>query len=392
MVAVDFTRAALATGAMYWSGPKSRINDAAPREYPTLTWLHRGQDPKAIVRKTGSFQIKEKILLTITPRWKYTDVNTPSTATITENGANTTFYWRLAQGNWARNIYVDEHNDVRVTSDGGAQQFEDYIMDRFQEVDTDANNFQEQSYWEVPNYVSMETSGQSGLPPYSILCGINEFTNGLPTSIFPGGAWSQFQGITTSEAGFHNYIPRREPYSNLTVNDPNNLINALDRQYEYLRFVPPPTKAEYYEAESKAGPPCVMFTDIKGKVRLKQLCRASNDKWEDPTDAYYGEPTFGGVPIVCPPQLETVAAFPTGAAGVLGTMQSTSNNNGGSRYFLVNSKYFKTLYDGDWYMRQVPGVDPQQPLNEIMYVYLGLQNHNLSRRRHGCVYPTANIA
>jgi hypothetical protein len=393
MVASEFLRAAIATGKHYFTGPKDRVNDAAPKEYPTLTWLHRGQDPKAMVKRVGAFQLTDKILLSITPRMKWTDVSTPSTATLTENGANHSFYWRLAQNNYVRDIYVDEHNQhVRVTEDGGAQQFEDYIMDRLQEVDTDTNNFQEASYWSVPNFIEQETSAQAGLPCYSIMAHINEFTNGMPTSIFPGGAWTQFQGITTSEPGFSHYIPQRRSYSNLTKDHPDNVISGLDYLFEYLRFVPPPTKAEYYEPESKAGPGCIIFTDIKGKMQLKQLARASHDKWENPTDAYWGDPTFGGVPIVCPPSLETVQAFPTGTAGALGAMQTTTAGVGGSRYFLVNAKYYSSVYDGDWYMRQVPGVDPQFPLREIMYVYTGWNNFNRSPRRHGCLYPSENIA
>lgn len=392
MVASEFTRAALVVGKNYFTGPKERINDAAPREYPTLTWLHRGQDPKALMKKTGAFEIKEKILLSITSRTRWTDTNTPASAQITENGANHSIFWRLMEQNYAYNVYVDEHTThASVSSDGGAQQFEDYIMERLQEVDTDANNFQENSYWSVPNYVTHETSGQAGLPCYSILDHINEHANGLPTSIFPGGAWSQFQGIATTEPGFSHYVPYQKSYKNLTVDDKDNLISALDYEFEYLKFVPPPTKAEYYEPESKAGPGCVVFTDVQGKVQLKQLCRASQDRWENPTDAYWGDPTFGGVPIACPPALETVAAFPTGTANVLGTMQQTEGNKGGSRYFLVNAKYYKSIYDADWYMRQRPGVDPTYPLNEVMFVYTGWNNFNLSPRRHGCVYPANNI-
>lgn len=393
MVASDFTRAALVVGQHWFTGPKERVNDAAPREYPTLTWLHRGQDPKAMVKRVGSFQIIDKILLSHSPRTTWTDITTPVTANMQENGTTHTFYWRLQRTSYAWDIYVDEHtSNVRVTADGGAQQFEDYIMERLQEVDLDMNNFQENGYWAEPSYAEMETGGQAGLPAYSILCSVNEFTNGLPTSIFVGGAWSQRQGIASSATGFSNYVPYQRSYKNLTVNDKDNLISALDYQFEYLKFVPPPTKAEYYEPESGAKPPCVIFTDVVGKVQLKQLSRASQDRWQDPTDAYFGEPTYGGVPIVCPPALETVTAFPTGAAGVKGTMQTTTNNKGGSRYFLINAQYFKSVYDGDWYMRQIPGSDPQYPTREAIHVYMGYNNFNRSPRRHGCIYPANNIA
>lgn len=393
MVASDFTRAAIATGAHYFSGPKERINDAAPREYPTLTWLHRGQDPKAMMKKVGAFQITDKILLSINPRTTWTDVSTPVTATIQENGTTHSFYWRLMRTSYAYDVYVDEHNsNVRVTADGGSQQFEDYIMDRLQEVDTDMNNFQEASYWAAPNFVTMETDGQAGLPAYSILCHVNEFTNGLPTSIFTGGAWTQFQNIASTATGFSHYVPYQRSYANLTVNSPTNVISALDYAFEELRFVPPPTKAEYYEPDSNAKPPCVMFTDVTGKVQLKQLARASQDRWENETDGYWGEPTFGGTPVVSVPTLATVLAFPTGTAGAVGTMQTTTNNKGGSRYFLINASYLKSVYDADWYMRQIPGNDPQYPTREAVHVYTGFNNFNLSPRRHACIYPSQNIS
>ena len=392
MVASDYTRAAIATGKLYFTGPKERVNDAAPREYPTLTWLHRGQDPKAMMKRVGAFQVTDKILLGISSRTGWTDVSTPTTAGIQENGDLHSFYWRLMKTSYAYDTYVDEHNSqAHVTSDGGAQQFEDYIMERLQEVDTDMNNFQEASYWALPHYIDMETSGQAGLPAYSIMCHINEYANGLPTSIFAGGAWSQFQTIASSNANFANYKPRQTTYANLTANASNNLISAFDYQFEYLKFIPPPTKAEYYEPESNAKPPCVIFTDVVGKVQLKQLCRASQDRWENPTDAYFGDPTYGGVPVVCPPALETVAAFPTGTAGALGTMQTQTAGVGGSRYFLVNSRYYKSVYDSAWYMRQFPGDDPQYPTRKAVHVYTGFNNFNLSPRRHGCIYPSQNI-
>lgn len=396
MVGVGFDKFLLRTGQHWFSGPGKRINDAAPREYPTLTWAHRGQDPKMVVRKAGGTSLIDQTLLTITPRMAWTDISDPGTASIEEGGGvNHSFHWRLAKTSSGYDEWIEDHNShAVVTSGGGAQKFKDGREARLQVVATDTNNFQEQSYWKVNNYTQAETGGTAGYPAYSILDHINEYANGLPTSIYPGGAWSQFQGITTAEPGFSNYVPYQKSYANLTVNDRTNLINAFDHLYENLHFVPPPTKQEYYEAESggpKLKAACVIFTDITGKVQLKQLCRASNDRWENETDAYFGAPTFGGCPIACPPSLETVQAFPTGTAGALGTMQTTTAGVGGSRYFLVNFNYYKTVYDADWHMRPFPGIDPQRPTRKLQWWYLGFNNFNISPRRHGCIFPSQNI-
>lgn len=394
MVGVGHAALIRSTGEHWFTGPEKRINDAAMREYVTLSWAHKGQDPNVIVQKAGGTDIIDQIMLSITPQAAWTDINTIDVGAMTETGINHKVDWRIAKRPLVVDDWVISHNrSANVTSGGGAQQFKNLAKQAFQELETDFDNLQENAYWAPPNYVQMETGGTSGLLPMSILAGINEHPNGLPSSIHAGGAWTQFQTVPSTAAGFSNYVPYQKSYSNLTVNDPDNLINALDYAFENLRIVPPPTKQEYFEPESGAGPPFVWFTDIKGKVRLKALCRASNDKWEDPTDAYFGAPTFGGSPFLCPVPLETVVAFPTGAANILGTMQATAGNKGGSRYFGVNFKYFKTIYDADWFMKMLDtGREDGRATRQTMWYYLGLNNFNLSRKRHACIYPSQNIA
>lgn len=394
MVGVGFDKLLLSTGEHWFTGPEKRINDAARREYATLAWAHRGQDPSVTVQKAGGTDIIDQVMLSITPQAVWTDINSIDTGAITETGVNHKVDWRLCKRPLVIDDWVESHNrSASVSSSGGAQKFKDYARQKFQELETDFDNLQEDAYWAVPDYAKMETGGTSGLVPQSIFSHINEFSNGLPSSIFPGGAWSQFQTIPSTQTGFSNYVPYQKSYSNLTVNDPDNVINALDYAAANLKIVPPPTKQEYFEKESGAMPPFVWFTDIKGKIRLKQLCRASNDRWEDENDAYFGEPRFAGAVLVTPTPLETVAAFPTGSAGVLGTMQTTTAGVGGSRYFGVNFRYYKTIYDADWFMRVLDtGREDGRATRRTMWYYLGMQNFNLSPRRHACIYPSQNIA
>jgi hypothetical protein len=394
MTNAGFAGLILSTGEHWFTGPEKRINDATMREYVTLAWAHRGQDPNVIVQKAGGTDIIDQTMLSITPQAIWTDNNSIDVGAITETGINHKVDWRLAKRPLVVDDYAESHNrSAMAGSGGGAQKFKNYAKQKFQELETDMDNLQENAYWAPPNYVQMETGGTSGLLPMSILASINEHSNGLPSSIHAGGVWSQIQTIASTATGFSNYVPYQKSYSNLTVNDPDNVINALDFAAENLKISPPPTKQEYFEAGSDAEPPFVWFTDIKGKVRLKQIARASNDRWEDPTDANFGAPTFAGSPIVCPVPLETVIAFPTGAANVLGTMQATAGNKGGSRYFGVNFKYYKTIYDADWYMRMIDvGREQGRATRHTMWYYLGMQNFNLSRRRHACIYPANNIA
>lgn len=396
MVGVGFDKYLLATGEHWFSGPGKRINDAARRNYATLRWIHLGQSEKATVKKAGGTSFKDQTMLTITPRMLWKDISTYTTPGITETGVNHSFHWRLAETHIAWDDWIDEHNaHANVTSGGGAQQFKDYAEQKFQEMETDSMNFQEDSYWAQPDYAGMETGGTAGLPAYSLLCKNNEFSQGIIPASTGSTLWAQFQGIASTEPGAStNYIPRRDGYANLTVNDPNNLINAFDTQYEFLRIEPPPTKQEYFEMESGMdSPACATFTQVAGLTRLKQLCRASNDKWQDPTDAYFGRPTFAGIPLVCPTALEAGLLYPTGTSGAWGAYSTTTNSNAGPRYHTFNFKYMKTVYDADWYMRPKPlGTEwGRATRNAIMY-YMGWNNFNISPRRHGTIYPTANIA
>ncbi len=395
MVGGNFAKNLLATGPHWFSGPGKRINDAAMRNFATCKWIHRGQSVSATVKKAGGTQFTDQTMLGYTPRMAWKDLNAYTTPAITESGNNHSFHWRLAETHIAWDTWVEEHNaHANVGSDGGAQRYKDYAEQKFQEMYTDSWTFQEQSYWAQPDYVAMETSGLSGLPAYSLICHNNEFDDGLVPSSTGSTAWSQFQGILSSDTNFANYKPRRDSYANLTKDDPANLLNALDTQYEFLNIEPPPENLQYFEEESsmdQAG--CVTFTQIKGLTRLKQLSRASNDRWQDTNDAYYGRPTFAGIPLVCPVPLETNLIYPTSTSGAWGAYDTTTNSNAGPRFHTFNFKYMKTVYDADWYMRAKHlGSEWGRPLREAIFYYTGWNNFNISPKRHGTIYPSANIA
>lgn len=394
MVAQNFVNYLLTTGEHWFSGPERRINDSVPRNFATNQWVHRKNASAAIVKKAGGTRIVDETMLSFTPRMAWTDVTNFVDPTMTETGIKHSIPWRLAISSVAYNEWVEEHNaDARVTADGGAQRMKDYARKKFQEMYSDAWVFQENSYWARPDFASMETAGEGVGPSYSWVAHNNEFANGLVPASTGSPAWTQFQSVASTATGFGNYIPRRDVYNNLTVNDPANLLNALDDQYEFLKIEPPPMHTEYFEPESEMNDPgCVTFTQVRGKNRLKQLCRASNDRWDNQVDAYFGAPTFAGIPIVCPAPLETASIYPTGAAGVWGTYNSTANSNAGPRYHTFNMKYMKVVYDRDWYWRAIPlGREWGRGTVQAVEYYLGYNSFNLSPRRHGTVYPGANI-
>lgn len=174
----------------------------------------------------------------------------------------------------------------------------------------------------------METDGQAGLPAYSILCHVNEFYE-RPSDL-------DLHGRCLDAVPEHRLDGDRL----LALRPAPTVVREPDGQLADERDLGPglrlrgaalgaPDEGGVLSRLERQAAVRDVFTDVTGKkVQLKQLARASQDRWENETDGYWGEPTFGGTPVVSVPTLATVLAFPTGTAGTVGTMQTTTNNKG----------------------------------------------------------------
>lgn len=387
----------LDTAKNMFTGPQKRINDAVLLNYKTSGYALRGKRLSRIIQ--GGQYINDQIELFYNARAQDVALETTTTPQIFNTGVEHSVPWRSMRTYvaWeARSRSLNRGGNPGT--EGGFQTLKDMVFADLQDMETDSATKVETDYWQVPNTTTMESA--SGVAPYSIPCGLNEFANALPSAAHPGGAWTTFQGIGPTTTGWSNYIPLQTSYDNVTVNSPSNLLNALDVTFATNDITPPPTKQMYFEAAksgSSIGGSCVIFCSPKGMVKLSQIARASQDRWVQSNDAYNGSPTYGGVPVVPIALIGTQALYPTGSAAAiatatLGTESSTANTTvlcSGPRYYVMNMDYYHTIWHNEWYMKASPEMSQfDNWTNRVIWFDTLRNNFMTSRRRQAIVYPS----
>lgn len=375
------------TGPTYLKGPKERINDAQKTNYRTLGYLSRGQSMSKILQ--AGAVIKDNIMLSTT---RVTHTYNPGAEESVPNPQKSTTWtvpWRfwITPMTWTRQE-IELNGDM--TDDARFQQYQSVWHSMQQDGYTDWCNFMEEKFWAIPNKLQMESP--DGTEPYSILCFVNEYSSGLPSSIHPGGAWTTVQQIDPTATDKTNWVPQQYTYANVTASDPSNLINALDRAYEGLDFQPPPIQREYFESPT-AQPIGFIACSLIGKTKAKALYRSENDRWENVNDPW-GQPLYGGRSFVYVAQLDALAAFPTGAGGILSYETDTAgSNNAGPRYFIIQPEYMRMVYHRDAFLYDMGTMKyPNIPTQNVKYLDTWGNLVCRSRRRHAVIYPSADIA
>lgn len=382
-----------ATGHHYVHGPQARTNAVARLNYDALGFILRGKKMSRVLR--GGDTLKGEVYLKQKGAGEWIGLETETTPEIHTTG---TFY----SVPWSMHRVVDawderamrQNMNGNAGADGGFQQFSDMVYARKQNLEMQKINLIDDALWAVPDKSKMETSGSARKEPLSIPALVNEFSNGLYPAEAPGGVWTTIQQIATTEEGFSNFVPYRGTYDNRTVNSPTNMIAALDLAYEKLNFKPPPANGQYFEKESGMLPAQKwMAASPEGVVALKQLCRASQDRWGNESDAYGRRPTYAGVPIVTVPQLTSKALYPTGTAGALSTELVTTNSVGGWRYYIIDSESIDWVWSSDWYDHMDGPISQQNnPSRKAIFYETQCGSFCNNRRLNGMIYPSANIA
>ena len=391
-IANVFTGFVQDTGSDWQRGPGERQNHWARLNYDTLGFLTRGKKQSRIVQ--GGSDLREQVMLTGTPRAENISITDTTTPAITETGVILRQDWRILRTSFGYDERILALNKLgNVGADGGFQKFRDVRDSYLQEMYTDLENKLDDNLWAQPHFAQME--GTSGLKPLSIPAIINEHASGLTTAACDAGGtlWTTMHNLAGTTTGFSNYTPYRTTYDNVNVGSPTNLIHAFDLAYEKLRFKAPPTNQQYFNADSGMLPSQMWIAaSIEGVVALKALCRNSQDRWDNPNDAYGGRPTYAGVPVVGVHLLTSATIFPTGTAGAAATESTTTNSNAGPRFFLINSNYLDVVFLQDWFMKDYGMQRQQNNPARVSFIYDTMHSVWCANRKvHGCIYPTANI-
>jgi|GEM_PF-6669363 len=383
----------LATGPNWTHGPQGRINAVSRLNYDSLGFILRGKKMSRVLR--GGDGLKGEVFLKQKGQGEWIGLADETTPEIHTTGTQYSVPWSMSRvvDAWDERV-MRQNASQNVGSDGGFQAYQDMTYARKQNLEMQKINLIDDALWAVPDKSKMETNASDRKQPLSLPAMINEFSNSLYPSAAPGGSWTTIQQIATTEEGFSNFIPYQGTYDNRTVNSPTNLLAALDLAYEKLNFKPPPTNAMYFEKESGMLPAQKwMAASPEGVVALKQLCRASQDRWGNESDAYGRRPTYAGVPIVTIPQLTSKALYPTGTAGALSTELVTTNGVAGWRYYIIDSESIDWCWSSDWYDHAMgPIPNPNNPARQAIFYETQCGSWINNRRLNGIIYPNANVA
>ncbi len=370
--------------------PGHVFNIASRQNYDELTYFWRGQKQHKIMQ--GGGELKGRLFMEVNPRAEVFDHTDTANPQITQPGKNFSLGWAKIRTYIAwDDIEVDLNSGTSHTADYRFEKWWDDLEQYYQDMYTDWYGKIQDLMWAVPNKTTMEATATTVTQPYSIPCFINEHTNGLAVpGAANGGTWTTVEGIApATDPGGTNWVPQKFGYKNRIVNDPDNLLNALDYSALKLKFTPPPMDKKYFEEGGMSG---VWYaTSATGRIWVEQLYRASNDRWDNPNDPA-GNPVYKGYPFVYCAKLDSAAIFPTSTAGAYSTELITTNGNAGARFFAINPSKLNAFTHSNWFMKQTDERHPfPQPTMSVIW-YITLYNMMCTDRRGlGIIYPTANV-
>lgn len=396
------------TGAAILSGPKEVVNDAQLTNYRTLGYMLRGQPMSRTLQ--GGKSLTDIIYLSENPRMRsYSPGISKQTYSDPQPGVLMTQNWRFFLTDMVvRDEEVDLQAGSEMSSEARFQKIKDLLYMKQQDKATNAMAYWERALWASPDKTKMEGSSSTTTEMMSIPSLINEsgicanyttgaVTTGLLGAAATGGAWTAVQGIDPTAAGNANWRNQVFGYGNtaasgFSTTSLENVISVLDFAFDSLNFEPPPMMKEYFEDPAKdTSPRPFIACSLKGKQKLTQLYRLSNNRWENLTDPWM-QPTYAGYSIVYIPQLDTVNAYYSVAGGATGTLTTEAlAADTGPRYWLINPKYLYTVWHKDAFMQPIEvGRTVEDPTAKVTPYKTYGNTWLASRKRQGLVIPLDN--
>lgn len=262
---------------------------------------------------------------------------------------------------WTRQIIMDNEG-IR---NGNFDAYVNHRRHLEQVMQTDYWNFDEAHVWREPNYTEMEGSNPTEGWFYSVPAFINEYTNGLyNNSGTAGTAWTTIHGFdpTSTTRGQNRYVHNTAVYSNeITSNSGansifrlNTIIDAMEKAWMLVDWHKPPKNGEYFD--DVMANKQVIYCSPEGQRAYTHTLRVSQDRYVQPQDPAYNEPTFNGIPMHRTSALTTATLYPADGGGSFtnNVAESTTNcaNGSGPRYYFVNSETMFPFYDPDMFFER----------------------------------------
>jgi len=390
----------LAQGRAQFTGQNFIQNELTRNGYTLPHFIDPGNPVKMMKMLQGGSDIRDQVMLSQTGAFESYLPNASFTYALNDGLAQWIANWRFSRGEM---VYTDHEiglNSGSMNMDALIHKFKDLLLSKRMQAITSFVHGLEDQMWAVPDTTKMEAAG--GLEPFSLPVFINEFTNGLPSAVHPGGAWTTIQGL--SPATFANWRCQQFNYDVIgpmgTGN--NHLFTAFKEAFYKLNFHRLPYRPDLSNQRST---PHVIMCSLQGHSNYESALHQNQDTFvsDGRRSPHYetagrdGYLNYRGIPMAYIPQLDTAAIYPTGVAGALSTEADTTGATGaaaaGPRYRWVNGESITKVFHSDRYFYQTPPIRPSaQPFTNVVVYDCWHQNVVNSLRSNGIVYPTTDIS
>jgi len=400
----NFTTLMESQGPVWVTGPDTWVQDVSRNTYtlPRITTGNRGAGMTNLIQ--GGDVIQDRILLQTTSTFVRYNPDATHDAPNPQVGTNLKIDWSYASASISWNKQDLGLNRQMHGKRYIAQKFKDVMMEKHTNLWVTVCEAIDDEFWAQPNAGRMESSSPTGARiPFSIPAAINEFPNGLTSSgVDVGGtAWTTIH--TINPATYSNWVCQQQSYtfSTSTALDAAAIFAPMTKMFFNTTFDRLPKRAEYSDQTTS---PHVILTSLQGLANYEWALRTNQNDFHgmgtlSGQDPAYNKPTFRGIPLDYVSPLSTATIYPTASDESASTELDTSNGtytNGigyaGPRYYFINGEYLKFIVHSENYcVLEKPIIPDGKPFNRAQF--MDLWNNNLFRslRRHGSMYPSANV-
>jgi len=383
----------LATGPANLTGPESVINDAT-KNSPFLKHLLSGSSMSEMLQ--GGESIKDELFLQEVRNFKSYKPNARHNWTNPQVLSRWSIPWRFSMDHMSWTDQEIMLNSGDMSEAALFRKYKDMKKKLEMNLWTSFTNGLEEQCWAVPDPDEMEET--DGLEPNSLFLFNNEFTDATDgDGLFPSyrnanGGPNTVQGL--SPLRYPRWDNQRIDYGDVGLQSAatnRHLFEAFDRLYRQLRFERMPYKPEFSEPTSA---PAFITASNNGISIYENSLRVNQDhfRWKG-QDPAYPSASYKGVQMLYISELDSAAVYPTGAGSTLSTEDDVGGTtNQGPRYQFWNPRYLlKAIHRERYFFKKRPFSPSNQPWNHICPVDIWHNNCVRSRRRLGCVYPSADI-
>lgn len=379
----DFSDFMKSTAPAWASTQTAFVNEVQKNSYPLARFL-RGREHSETFQ--NGERIKDGIIFDSPGTFQMVSPETESTWTNAQTMTTWEIPWRFAQAHMSWTA-----QEVDLNEGASATAWKRVKSIKQMGLSNDTVHGLDGKIFAQPQYSKMESFTADPGEPQSIPALVNEYASGLWGISGVGDPYISGTVQQINPATKTGWVPKQKSYANLTAGDSGNLLAAFDDIFLDLQFRQPGTMNEYFENDSMFRQ-CI-YTTKNGIVKYKNLLRAENDVNVTPgrQDPAYNSPTYSGIPLERAPDLESNLLYGSATAYVNET--TTTNNNLGARFYWINANYMKMAFHSKWYFKYLDVFSPEKNRTKyVLPIQIWFNMYCTSRRHHGIVYPSADLA